>query len=121
MWGKTVKEEDELLTTFKKKRLGFGGQEAGDASHEEQGFKRRRNQGGQQQVQLGKSCSLSKGELDMVFRESGLVFSQVKPSIGIQLNRGKLWSRNFPGGSVLKNPACQDRRGEFDPWVLKIP
>ena len=32
--------------------------------------------GGQQQVQLGKSCSLSKGELDMVFRESGLVFSR---------------------------------------------
>ena len=27
----------------------------------------------------------------------------------------------FPGGSVVKKPACQCRKPGFDPWVRKIP
>jgi len=27
----------------------------------------------------------------------------------------------FPGGSVVKESACQCRRHRFDPWVGKIP
>ena len=29
--------------------------------------------------------------------------------------------KGFPGGSVLKESACQCRRPRFDPWVRKIP
>ena len=28
---------------------------------------------------------------------------------------------SFPGGSVVKESACQCRRRGFDPWVRKIP
>ena len=27
----------------------------------------------------------------------------------------------FPGGASEKEPACQHRRGDFNPWVGKIP
>lgn len=50
--------------------------------------------GGQQQVQLGKSCSLSKGELDMVFRKVGWCLD--KAINRDTLNRGKLWSSELP-------------------------
>ena len=29
--------------------------------------------------------------------------------------------KGFPGGSVVKESACQCRRRQFDPWVGKIP
>ena len=30
-------------------------------------------------------------------------------------------TRDFPGGSMVKESACQCRRHRFDPWVKKIP
>ena len=41
------------------------------------------------------------------------------PYMGCSVPRMSSWG--FPGGSRSKEPACQHRRHEFDPWVGKIP
>ena len=37
------------------------------------------------------------------------------------LNYFLVFNKGFPGGSVIKESACQCRRCRFEPWVRKIP
>ena len=88
-------------------RLRLGGQKAGDANQEEQGLKRRSNQGWTTTISAGKIMLPVQGQVGYGVQGKWAGVFQIKPLIGIQLNRGKLWSRNFPGGSVVKNPPAK--------------
>ena len=41
--------------------------------------------------------------------------------IHLHIHRQVIFNKGFPGGSVVKNMACQRRRYRFNPWMGMIP